>query len=92
MLRFLHLITNRDAFINEPIHIATYLDGIKINTARSALARDRCGSHNLYVRTGAWIKLSREERLRRFCEEKAKEDVLHIALNCTLQLPRINLW
>jgi len=40
---------SKDITIQEPLHIAKYLDAIKINTTRSALARYRCSSHNLYV-------------------------------------------
>ena len=47
---------SKDITIQEPLHIAKYLDAIKINTTRSALARYRCSSHNLYVRTGAWTR------------------------------------
>ena len=47
---------SKDITIQEPLHIAKYLEAIKINTTRSALARYRCSSHNLYVRTGAWTR------------------------------------
>ena len=61
----------------------TYLDSITEKRYRTALARFRSSSHNLFIETGRYENTPREERICKSCNMKKVESEYHFLLVCT---------
>jgi len=69
-----------------------YLDILKPGE-RKLFTRLRIGAHKLYVESGRWKKLSRDERICRFCESGNVEDEDHILWSCqNFQMERQSMY
>ena len=58
-----------------------YLDVLKPGE-RKLFTRLRSGAHKLYIETGRWKKIPRDERICRFCDSGKIEDEDHVLWIC----------
>ncbi len=66
------------------ISLEWYLSKITVKKFRVALSRFRCSSHDLFVETGRYSNINRQERLCQVCDLNDVEDEYHFLLVCPL--------
>ena len=55
-----------------------YLDFDILKKNKKLLTKFCCGDHKLFIRSGSWQKIERNERWCRFCNSHALEDEWHV--------------
>ena len=63
-----------------------YLSKVNVKKFRMALSRFRCSSHDLFVETGRYLNINRNERICTLCNLNVVEDEYHFLLVCPLYL------
>ncbi|XP_067652478.1 uncharacterized protein [Haliotis asinina] len=69
-----------------------YLSVINVKKFRTALSRFRCSSHNLYIESGRFRAIDRENRICKLCDQCAIEDEYHFLLICPVYTRLRNLY
>ena len=63
-----------------------YLSKVTIRKFRTALSRFRCSSHDLFIETGRYINIIREQRICKLCNFNLIEDEYHFLLICPVYI------
>ena len=69
-----------------------YLSCVTVKKFRIAMSRLRCSSHDLFIESGRYINVERENRFCKLCDLNQVEDEYHFVLVCPVYSPIRELY